>query len=106
MSAADPCRQCRRTSPGSPLDHRGWCGACRTRVAARAQWGGWCGAAAAALLYVGGTVALRLPVERWIVAWTAVGALLCFVFFKLARRIAFEVIQARTAPPRTEHPHD
>jgi hypothetical protein len=51
-----------------------------------------------AFLYLGAARLLHLAPERWIVAWAALGGLLCFAAFKISRRVAFEVIQARATP--------
>lgn len=50
------------------------------------------------------TGALQWSVDRFLIAWLVVTALVCFVVFKIARRVAFEIIQRRTVHVG-EHPN-
>lgn len=96
MTTADTfvCGNCGRTREGQP-DPAGWCGPCRRTLVART------------LLPAGVTTVLFVVLlltllgwmgafeSRFMVAWTALAALLSFAVWKVSRRVAFEVIRAR-----------
>lgn len=96
MTAADTfvCRNCGRPREGSP-DPAGWCAPCRRVLVART------------LLPAGVTTVLFVVLlltllgwmgafeSRFMVAWTALAALLSLAVWKVSRRVAFEVMRAR-----------
>ncbi|MDQ3389322.1 MAG: hypothetical protein M3483_07460 [Gemmatimonadota bacterium] len=92
-----PCRNCRR--PAEKLDPAGWCAECRAVVvqgAGRWAWG-------ATLLATAPAVFLFLWLEalsqRLMVLWAALTALLLLMVFRIARRVAFDLIRNRGVPP-------
>lgn len=97
-----PCQRCGSTSYAGRLDSRRWCAECRACVLPLAQRWAWLGVALAAAAWIGGTVAIGVGVQRWIVLWSALGGLFCFAAFKIVRRVAFEVLQARGLPLPSE----
>lgn len=88
------CRNCGRSREGSP-DPAGWCAPCRRALVART------------LLPAGVTTVLFVVLlltllgwlgafeSRFMVAWTALAALLSFGVWKVSRRVTFEVLRAR-----------
>ena len=91
------CRQCGDAVKGETADRRGWCRACRRKVVRRA--GG--AAVVPAVLVAAGYFWL---IDRWdlfksnfLIVWIALGVALGYVAFKIARRVLFDVVRARTA---------
>ena len=90
------CRQCGDAVTGE-ADRRGWCKACRHKVVRRA--GGL--AVVPAVLVAAGYFWLidhyDLFKSNFLIIWIAIGLALGYVAFKIARRVFFDVIRARTA---------
>ena len=100
MSTADEgfsCRQCGDDVKGETADRRGWCRACRRKVVRRA--GGL--AVVPGVLVMTGYFYLidyfDLFKSNFLMIWIALGVALGYVAFKIARRVLFDVIRARTA---------
>ena len=91
------CRQCGDDIASASADRRGWCRACRRKVVRRA------GALAVvpALLMAVGYISLidyfDMFKSNFVIIWIALGAALSWVTFKIARRVLFDVVRARTA---------
>lgn len=101
MTTDDPdfvCGRCDRTASGEKPDARGWCSACKAAVVKQASVWAWAGGVAVALLYFAGIAWSGVATPRFLIAWLALGLALGFLGFKVARRVAFEVIRARTTP--------
>ncbi len=101
MSAAaslSACRQCAREPAEGKTDAEGWCAECRAGVVRRATPTAFAVAVAFAVLYL---VVLwwtgALESTNFAVFWLALGALLAFGTYKVARRVAFDVIRSRAA---------
>ncbi len=99
MSAPAPlaaCRQCAREPADGKTDAAGWCGECRAGVVRRATPTAFAVAVVFAVLYL---VVLwwtgALESTNFVVFWLALGALLVFGTYKVARRVAFDVIRSR-----------
>src|ERR1051325_7241735 len=90
------CRQCGDEFKGETADRRGWCKACRRSVVRRA--GGL--AVIPAVLVAAGYFYLidyfDLFKSNFLIIWIALGVALGYVAFKIARRVLFDVIRART----------
>lgn len=101
MTSAPPpaaCRQCGREPADGRTDAAGWCDACRAGVVRRATPLALAAAAAFSVAYLavlGWTGALHST--NFVVFWLALGALLAFGTYKVARRVAFDVLRARAA---------
>jgi hypothetical protein len=91
------CRNCGR--PAEKVDPVGWCPVCRGEVLRRAS--GWAWGVAALAAVPAAVLFLRTGVlaSRFVILWVALAAGLLFVLFKVARRVAFEVIRGRGVPP-------
>jgi F0F1-type ATP synthase assembly protein I len=91
------CRQCGEEVKDETADRRGWCKACRRTVVRRA--GGL--AVIPAVLLAAGYVYLLdyfdLFKSNFMIIFIALGVALAYVAFKIARRVLFDVIRARTA---------
>ena len=91
------CRHCGDEVKGETADRRGWCKACRRMVVRRA--GGL--AVIPAILLAAGYFWLidhfDLFRSNFLMIWIALGVALAYVAFKIARRVLFDVIRARTA---------
>jgi hypothetical protein len=91
------CRQCGEDVKDETADRRGWCKKCRRGVVRRA--GG--AAVVPGVLVMAGYFWLidhyDLFKSNFLIIWIALGAALGYVAFKIARRVLFDVIRARTA---------
>ncbi|MET0399947.1 MAG: hypothetical protein ABW277_24370 [Longimicrobiaceae bacterium] len=96
--AHSACRQCGREPAEGKTDAAGWCEECRAGVVRRATPLALAAAAAFSVAYL---LALwwtgALHSTNFVVFWLAVGALLAFGTYKVARRVAFDVIRSRAA---------
>ena len=104
MSAADatsPCRNCGRMYPPGELTG-GWCAECRAEVVRRATLPARVSAAVFAALLVALLVWLGGFESRFLVLWLALSALATFAAYKVARRVAFEVVRARGVTPPSQ----
>jgi len=91
------CRQCGDDVKGETADRRGWCKACRRKVVRRA---GALAVMPALLMAVGYFYLIDyfdLFKSNFLIIWIALGAALTYVAFKIARRVFFDVVRARTA---------
>jgi hypothetical protein len=96
------CRSCGRRRTGEHADAAGWCHACRAVVVRRARraaavFAGFMAAAAAALLAVTGALA-----SPFIAGWVGLAGVVVYLAFKVARRVAFDVVRARGVPAPPE----
>jgi hypothetical protein len=92
------CRQCGDAVHGEvAADRRGWCKKCRDAVVRRS--GGWAVIPAVLLMaaYFYMIDYFDLFKSNFVIIWIALGAALGYVAFKIARRVLFDVIRARTA---------
>lgn len=91
------CRQCGDEVKGETADRRGWCKACRRKVVRRA---GVLAVMPALLVAVGYFYLIDyfdLFRSNFLIIWIALGVALAYVAFKIARRVLFDVVRARTA---------
>jgi F0F1-type ATP synthase assembly protein I len=91
------CRQCGEEVKDETADRRGWCKACRRKVVRRA---GGLAVIPAVLVAAGYTYLLDyfdLFKSNFMIIFIALGVALAYVAFKIARRVLFDVIRARTA---------
>ncbi len=102
MSAAHPptaCRRCGREPAEGKLDSLGWCAECRGEVVRRATPAAYAAAVVAAAAYLAVMGWAGGFASTFAVFLLALGAILAFLVFKVARRVAFDLVRAR--PPRT-----
>jgi hypothetical protein len=91
-----PCRHCGQAfGEGEKPDPNGWCAKCRALLVSRSTRVAWGPAVVFAILFYllvswGGLLG-----SRFLVVWLALGVALSWVMFKVARRVAFDVIRAR-----------
>jgi hypothetical protein len=100
MSAAAEtftCRQCGDAIAAETPDRRGWCKACRRAVVRRAGVAAVVPAALVMAGYFWLIDSFDLFKSNFLIIWIALGAALGYVAFKIARRVFFDVIRARTA---------
>jgi hypothetical protein len=96
------CPNCGRTRVGETPDPAGWCAACRGEVVRRATRMARVAAvlaAALAALVLGWTGAFS---SLFMVGWLALAALVVYGVFKVARRVAFDVVRSRGVTPPPE----
>ncbi|HLM69027.1 MAG TPA: hypothetical protein VK358_15920 [Longimicrobium sp.] len=94
-----PCRVCgRRFGENDKPDAAGWCSQCRGRLVSRSTRVAWAPALVFGLLYGYLLVWGGLLESRFMVVWIALGVALAWVVFKVARRVAFDVIRGRMTP--------
>lgn len=102
MTAIGACPNCRRPLREGEADNAGWCGTCRRTVVRRSTWSAHVVASLAAILALWLIVSTVRPAERTALIWLILLAGLYFVLFRLARRVAFELIRGRGVPPPRE----
>jgi hypothetical protein len=107
MRAADEgftCRQCGDAVKEESADRRGWCKACRRAVVRRSSRWAVIPAAIVAAGYFWLVDHFDLFRSNFLIIWIALGVGLGYVTFKIARRVLFDVLRARTArrPARPE----
>lgn len=94
------CRNC-----GTPFredetpDFHGWCDACRGEVVRRSTRVAILPALVVLGLYLWLLVWMGMLESRLLVVWLALGAALAYAAFKVARRVAFDVIRSRGVRP-------
>jgi hypothetical protein len=95
------CRNCGRLRTGEKPDNAGWCAACRAEVVRRATVPAWVATLVVAALLMLALWWAGAFYSRFVVMWLALAALAAFGAFKVARRVAFEIVRARgvTPPP-------
>ena len=91
------CRQCGDGIKGETADRRGWCKACRRKVVRRAGWLAVPAALLVALGYLSLINYFDLFRSKFMIIFLALGVALAYVAFKIARRVLFDVVRARTA---------
>ena len=89
------CRNCGRRVSEASVDPDGWCNACRKEVVRRATLVARIVALLGALLVGLWVAAVSRPDSRLLMLWLLLIAVVYFVLYKLARRVAFEVIRSR-----------
>jgi len=100
------CANCQREIPADELDRFRWCAECRGGVVRRATvWARLIGIAAAVLLATWIVLAIS-PSGRFLMGWMAIIAAAYYLSFKIARRVAFDLIRAKgiTPPERDDAP--
>lgn len=90
------CSKCGRSIRGQKADDEGWCAACRAELIRQSTRRAYLPAAAVAaaflwLLWWSGL--LESPLMAF---WVALGGVLTFVVYKVARRVLFELLRGRT----------
>ena len=90
------CRHCGDAATGE-ADRRGWCKACRRKVVRRAGGLAVIPAVLLAAAYFWMIDYFDLFKSNFLMIWIALGLALGYVAFKIARRVLFDVIRARTA---------
>jgi hypothetical protein len=94
-----PCRVCgHQFGENDKPDAAGWCSTCRARLVSRSTRVAWAPAVIFGLLYGYLLVWGGLLESRFMVVWIALGVALSWVMFKVARRVAFDVIRGRMTP--------
>ncbi|HET6765507.1 MAG TPA: hypothetical protein VFH27_17625 [Longimicrobiaceae bacterium] len=96
--ALQPCANCGRQRPPGEL-HGGWCDVCRAEVVRRATLPARLAAGAFALLLLALLVWMGGLESRFLVMWLALLCLAVFAAYKVARRVAFEVVRSRGVTP-------
>ena len=89
------CRNCGRRVSESAVDQDGWCPSCRKEVVRRATLVARVVGVLGALLVGLWVAAASRPDSRLLMLWLLLIAVVYFVLYKLARRVAFEVIRSR-----------
>jgi hypothetical protein len=89
------CRKCGRNFRGHKADDAGWCGECRAELIRHSGQRAYLPAAAMAaaflwLLWWSGL--LESPLMAF---WLALGAVITFVTYKVARRVLFDLMRGR-----------
>jgi len=101
MDAPVECSRCAaRLGPDDTPDDNGWCARCRAAVVRTSSRLAYLPAAvlAALLLWLMGT--LNVWESRFLIGILAVAAGLVWLSFKVARRVAFEVVRYRVRRSR------
>lgn len=93
------CRNCDREYQVSQLDRRFWCTRCRREVIRRARRIARIFAALAAAVLAAYVVSVVGTSSRFMMIYFVMIAAAYFFVFKLAQRVAFEVIRGRGVPP-------
>ena len=96
------CPNCGRVRPAEELGPRGWCTACRREVVRRARKVAIAVGVLAAAATIAVIAALYAAIPRFLIGWVVLVAAVYFVTFRLAQRVAFEVIRGRGVPPPTD----
>ena len=91
------CRQCGDDIQSATADRRGWCEACRHKVVRRAGALAMMPALLIAIGYFYLIDYFDLFNSNFLIIWIALGVALAYVTFKIARRVFFDVVRARTA---------
>jgi DNA-directed RNA polymerase subunit RPC12/RpoP len=91
------CRQCGEEVKDETADRRGWCKACRRKVVRRAGGFAVVPAVLLAAAYFWMIDYFDLFKSNFLMIWIALGVAIGYVVFKIARRVLFDVIRARTA---------
>jgi hypothetical protein len=91
------CRQCGDLVKGEASDdRRGWCKRCRRSVVRRSGGLAVIPAVLLAAAYFWMIDYFDLFKSNFLMIWIALGVALGYVAFKIARRVLFDVIRART----------
>ncbi len=91
-----PCRACgRQFGEGEKPDANGWCAKCRALLVSRSTRVAWLPTLLFALAFYALVAWGGLLESRFMVVWLALGVALAWVTFKVARRVAFDVIRSR-----------
>lgn len=96
------CGNCRREREAGDLDALGWCSDCRHEVVRRATLVAHLLGGLGAVVVGLWVVTVIQPGARFMLVWVVLVGLTYFVLYKLARRVAFEVIRSRGVPPPEE----
>jgi hypothetical protein len=92
------CTNCGRLREPEQLDRQRWCKSCRQNVIQRAaRWSR--GIALVFTLGVGIWIAAAIRPTRFLIVWMAILAATYMVVYKIAQRVAFELIRTRSVPP-------
>ncbi|CAN5255210.1 hypothetical protein BH23GEM4_BH23GEM4_14600 [soil metagenome] len=103
MSGArsSPCARCAEL-PAAENDHQGWCERCRAQVLRLSG----IVAAIVTVVFAGFYIALSVLLgwngESFLIPWIFLGGVLGLACFKIARRVAFELIGRRRLTPRSD----
>lgn len=92
------CARCGRTVSKAEQDDAGWCAACRDELVTRASRWAYAAAAAAVVLVATLVFALVDP-TRFLIFWLLLLGIVVFLAFKVARRVAFEMLRTRGGGP-------
>ena len=96
---AGPCRICgHEFGENEKPDANGWCAKCRARLVSRSTRVAYLPAIVFAILFYILVASSGLLGSRFMVVWLALGVALTWVVFKVARRVAFDVIRGRMTP--------
>ncbi|HEX2093881.1 MAG TPA: hypothetical protein VHG28_15870 [Longimicrobiaceae bacterium] len=89
------CRNCGREIEDGKLDQEGWCAQCRRGVIRRATLSAIAFGALVAVVYLAGMAWAGGFASVFMIFLLALGAILVYVAFKVARRVAFDLVRAR-----------
>jgi F0F1-type ATP synthase assembly protein I len=96
MTASPVCRRCGEPLPdGVEPDAHGWCAACFRAVVRRSTWAAVPAGLLVAAAYFWLLDRFGLFQSRFVTVFLALGVVLGWLAFKVVRRVAFEVVQAR-----------
>jgi hypothetical protein len=90
------CRKCGRSFRGQKADDAGWCEACRADLIRHSTQRAYLPAAAAAAAFLWLMWWSGLMESPLMAFWLALGAVITFVTYKVARRVLFDLLRGRT----------
>ena len=101
-SAADThppfdCSKCGKHFRGHKADDAGWCEACRADLIRRSTRQAYLPTAVVAAAFLWLLWWSRLLESPLMAFWVALGAVLTFVAYKVARRVLFDLLRGRAA---------
>lgn len=96
IDAPEVCRRCKRPfAEGEAPDPHGWCQRCFREVVRASTGIAVLPGIVVGLLYGWLLLHFGLTESRFVIVFLALGAVLAWLAFKVARRVAFDVIRSR-----------
>lgn len=89
------CRKCGRTVQGQKADDAGWCEACRKELIRQSTRQAYLPAAVVAAAFLWLLAWSGLLESPLMAFWVALGGVLTFVAYKVARRVLFDLLRGR-----------
>lgn len=90
------CRKCGLSIRGQKADDAGWCEACRKELIRHSTRRAYLPAAAVAALFLWLLWWSGLLESPLMAFWVALGGVITFVAYKVARRVLFDLLRGRT----------